>query len=595
MKALPQAEVVEHLCDWLAGLDMANDDQPSGKMQPSAEILGGAPKKSVQTIRGLGPIACVPRAEIQLVQTHISWVILAGDWAFKLKKEIQTDFLDYSNLAKRFSACCKEYQLNRRTAPDIYLGVVVLSEVSAFGVQDAPGSDVSGISDRDSQIEEEDSATHASEAAREKHAWTLELVEIESGRVMPEGVLESAVVMRRFPEDSLLGIRLAKGLVEPSEIDQLARTLADFHEQAERSESSSSWGESQIVHHDQLDNLEHLRHWITDPSDLPVFNDLDQWVRRSSGALSEVFTERKRCGMVRACHGDLHVDNIVVWRDHWVPFDGIEFSERLRWIDVQSDLAFTVMDLFAHGEEALAHRLLNAYLERTGDYWGLAVQRWYQVYRALVRAKVAAIRADQQDVGSGEALRHAADVSRGLRLAQRLTQGKRRPGLVITHGLSGSGKSFLSQQWVDRFGAVRIRSDVERKRLFARSLDGPGELDARSAVGNLYDTTATEATYERLLHLAREGIQAGYEMIVDATFLRRRDRERFREMAQECAVPFGILCAKADKATLVKRLVDRQNRGDDPSDAGVSVLEKQLASVEDLGYDEWQWVVGVDD
>ena len=247
---------------------------------------------------------------------------------------------------------------------------------------------------------------------------------------------------------------------------------------------------------------------------------------------------------------------------------------------MQSDLAFLLMDLAEHGAQSHAHRLLDAYLARGGDYAGLRLQPFYQVYRALVRAKVAAIRLGQ---GGGD----PSVLHDYLALAERLRQPPR-PCLLITHGLSGSGKSHVAGELVERLGAVRLRSDVERKRLLGR------EAESATAEGDkatVYGTEVSDRTYQKLAELARTVVEAGYPVIVDATFLERERRDAFAALATELGVPFAILDVQADDELLEARVAARARTGRDPSEADLAVLELQRAHYARPGADEHAIVI----
>jgi predicted kinase len=298
---------------------------------------------------------------------------------------------------------------------------------------------------------------------------------------------------------------------------------------------------------------------------------------------------RKAGGFVRECHGDLHLANMVLLPasrrggdDRIVIFDCLEFSDTLRWIDVMSDVAFVCMDLEARGHTGLARRLLNGYLEASGDYAGLAVWRLYRVYRALVRAKVACIRWRQTPAGEPARPGWRRDYRRYAVLAGRFTRPAR-PFMLLMRGLSGSGKTVLSQQLVEALGAVRVRSDVERKRLFGVA------PTARSGSGldrGLYGRDANQRTYERLAELARAILRAGVPVIVDAACLQRAQRAVLRRVAEELGTPFVMLDLQAPAAVLRARVARREREGRDASEAGREVLDRQLAAQEPLTADE---------
>jgi predicted kinase len=297
--------------------------------------------------------------------------------------------------------------------------------------------------------------------------------------------------------------------------------------------------------------------------------------------LEPQFAARRRNGFVRECHGDLHLGNIALIDDRMTLFDCIEFNASMRWTDVMSDVAFLVMDLRDRGRPDLAARFLSAYLDITGDYEGLGVLRFYFVYRAIVRAKVACLRLSQNDthVDRRKAL---ADYHTYVELAR----GETAPptaAVTITHGPAGSGKTTRSQALLEATGAVRIRSDVERKRMH-----GLGAADrSGSGVGEgLYTAGATDGTYARLTDLTRIIVNAGYSAIVDAAFLERSRRDGLRRLASDLGVPFFILDCSAPAAILRQRVADRIGRGGDASEATLDVLERQLSTGEPLTPEE---------
>jgi predicted kinase len=271
-----------------------------------------------------------------------------------------------------------------------------------------------------------------------------------------------------------------------------------------------------------------------------------------------------------------------------VLFDCLEFNADLRWTDVFSDVAFMAMDLHSHGLDALAHRFVNAYVERSGDADGLRVLRYYQVHRALVRAKVAALRAAQ--LSEAAAQRERRGLHHYLQVALHSSQPPQ-PVLMLTHGLSGSGKTTASQGLLEACGAVRFRADVERKRLFG--LDALQRSDA-GRQRQLYSSQASRATQQRLRELAALALQNGYSVILDATFLEREARQQARALAASLGLRSLILHFEARPDTLRERVRQRAQRSDDASDADLEVLESQLAHAQPLQQDESAQVVVLD-
>jgi uncharacterized protein len=290
--------------------------------------------------------------------------------------------------------------------------------------------------------------------------------------------------------------------------------------------------------------------------------------------------ERKAGGQIRECHGDLHLANMVLLDGHVRMFDCLEFNEDLRWLDTANEIAFTYVDLLDHGKADLANGFVDAVLSRSGDYAAVPLLRFYAVYRALVRAKVAAIRHGQTQ-GMDET--HAAEVC--IAQAERLAAPVA-PRLVITHGLSGCGKTVAARQWLQadpHARSLRLRSDVERKRLFGLA---PSQRSGSDTDAGIYTPDAHARTYQRLAELASAALQAGWSVVVDAAFLQRRERDMFRALAGLRSVPFSILAPQADVAVLRERILDRQRAGQDASEATIAVLERQLQRIEPLGDDE---------
>jgi len=247
-----------------------------------------------------------------------------------------------------------------------------------------------------------------------------------------------------------------------------------------------------------------------------------------------------------------------------------------------NEIAFLLMDLHYRGRSDFAWRFLNAYLEHTGDYAGLAVLRYYIAYRAMVRAKIACVRAAQDGLDDPARRALRGEYARHLALA-RDQSAPRQPALVITHGVSGCGKTALSQGLLETIGAVRIRSDIERKRLAGL----PATARSGSAIADgLYRQDMNERTYRDLLTGAEGIVDAGAIAIVDATFLRRWQRDLFRQCARQRGVPFAILTFNATEPDLRVRIAARQSQGDDASEAGLAVLAHQLATAEALAADE---------
>lgn len=462
------------------------------------------------------------RQPVVLIETHISWVLLAGSLAYKLKKPVRLPFVDFSTLASRRRFCELELQLNQRLAPQIYLEVVPVC-----GSPDAPRLGGGGAP------------------------------------------IDYAVCMRRFADGALLSEQLAAGQLHPAQLEQLAQGLAEFHAQAPCAEAASPFGTPAAIVKAARDVIDRL----APHTDARAIAVLRGWLAERSHALEPLWRSRRAAGAVRECHGDLHLANAVQFEGEVVAFDCIEFDPELRWIDVISDLAFLTMDLRAHGRTDLAARTLDAWLQRSGDLAGLRVLRFYEVCRALVRALVGALVTSLRSPHSGPDY---------LACALKLATQKPAPRLLITHGLSGCGKSTVALQLLERGDAVRLRSDVERKRLF-----GLRPLQSSTAHAlDVYTAEATQRTFDRLADGARTALLAGWPVIVDAAFLRRSERQRFKALAAELGVPFAILHCHAAEPVLRQRVAARHAAGNDASEADVAVLQRQIDHHEPLGDDE---------
>jgi hypothetical protein len=371
--------------------------------------------------------------------------------------------------------------------------------------------------------------------------------------------------MRRFASADLMDMLLQRGKITSQHIDKLAVTIASFHAGLPVADTASTFGAAETIHAAAMQNFEQLRLLLTEGADRKDIAALEVATAAEYAECRETFGLRRAQGCVRECHGDLHLGNIVLAGNQPVPFDCIEFNPALRWIDVMDEIAFSVMDLLHRNQPELAWRLLNGYLESSGDYSDMSVLRFYLAYRAAVRAKVCAIRSAQDGIPESARSKEMAACRSYLKLVRRCLQ-HHRPALIITHGLPGSGKTTFSQLALQQMGAIRIRSDVERKRLF-----GLGTLESsRTHCHDIYSAEATQRTYTRLLELAKAILAAGFSVIVDAAFLKQNERETFRQLARGMSVPFAIASLIAADNTLRERVRQRRN---DASEADEAVLE----------------------
>lgn len=463
---------------------------------------------------------------VELIETHISWVILTDEYAYKIKKPIVLDFLNFGDLERRKYFCEEELRLNRPWAPDIYLDVVPIS--------------------------------------------------IDDGqpRFGGEGVpIEYALRMRRFDQELLLDRQLECGSLSVADMRELGAHIAERHLAAPVIDKSHRDRVVTLTKEFIRDNFPALEGFADDVE----LARLRQWSEDELQNLEEILWQRFDDGFVRDCHGDLHLANLVRLPGGITTFDCIEFNDDLRHIDVICDIAFLVMDLVARSRHDLATHFLNRYLERTGDYDGMSLLSVYFVYRCLVRAKVAAIRcqeraeASEQSTGREEVLRYC-DMAR-RQIAARV------PILIVMSGLSGSGKTWVSNQLLTAMTAIRVRSDIERKRMF-----GMNETeDSSSGIGRgIYTAQANRELYDRLFSAARVSLAAGHNVILDAAFLRREEREVAVDIARRCKCVPVILQITAPLETMRKRILTRERRAKDASEAGLAVLEHQITAADSL-------------
>lgn len=481
-----------------------------------------------------------PCSKIELVETHISWVLLTGEIAYKVKKPVDFGFLDFSTLQERQRICKEEVRLNSRTAPDIYLGVVSLHR--------------SG-----------------------------QTVSVEgSGKVF-----EYAVKMRQFDQDRLLDRQLEQGLLTSSKMDQLADVLASFHNTIAVSKEDDEYGTPSVDHSWAMENFQQLENLVQDPKRLRRIQSLKSWTQSKYQEISETLSERKQGGFVRECHGDLHLRNITEIDDSIVLFDAIEFNPQIRWIDVINEIAFLFTDLEHRQRSDLAWRVLNRYLEKTGDYRGLRVFRYYSLYRIMVRAKIDSLRLNQDGLDSSERQELEQDLDVYLAQGER-TVSEVNPSITLMRGLSGSGKSYISQRLLEQCQMIRLRSDVERKRLKGMQ---PEEKTLNSKVAEVYGPQSSRETFEKLLELSRCLTYWGFAVVVDATFLQIHKIEPYLNLSLRLHLPFRVLDLQAPEPILRERIRSRNSRPGNVSDATENVLASQLKDYSPL---EGSYVVAVD-
>lgn len=461
------------------------------------------------------------------LQTHISWVFLVGEEAYKVKKPVRFDFVDFSTLELRRRFCEEELRINRRFAPDLYLGVSTIARTPAGIRVLRTGTPGAG-----------------------------------------EEVIDYAVRMRRFDRAEELDALVAGRAVGFGALQRFGERLALAQERSPMARPGAVVAGTLDACRQNFDALDRQ----APAAQGPTLAALRDWTESMHERLAGHFETRLAAGCYRECHGDLHCGNVVRREGDLWAFDALEFDPALRWIDVGSDLAFLTMDLEARGRADLRAAALDGWLTASGDVDALNVLAFYEVYRACVRAKVAAIRLAQSSAEPQPA--DAQALERYLAAAARAAAPPR-PLLIVMTGLSGSGKSWLAGQLLGPLGAVRVRSDVERKRLH-------GLAAGDSSGGGIYDQASTRRTYQRLSALAAVALQAGVPTVIDAACLRRDERETFAELGLRLGVPTRLVALEAPDELLRARIVERARADSDPSEADLGVLDLQTGAAEPL-------------
>ena len=470
---------------------------------------------------------------IKLIETHISWVLLTGEFAYKIKKPVDFGFLNFTQLSQRKHFCEEELRLNKRLAANIYLEVLPVSQIDEkFYLNDT------------------------------------------------QHIIEYVVKMKQFPQNCLLTDLVDHQQLNTNHITCLANKLAAFHQQIVIAPTDSTYGDIDEVIKPIEQNFKILEPLITSQTDTDHLKTIKQASLSLYQQLRAALQQRKAEGFIRECHGDMHLGNIAWVNDDILIFDGIEFNDSLKWIDVISELAFLIMDLDDHQQSNYANQVLNQYLALSGDYAGLQILIFYLLYRAMVRAKVTGLRLQQQDKDTLEYQKNVHALKNYLSIALSYLQPQQ-TFIAIMHGISGSGKSWASMKLASETQSIVIRSDVERKRLFS---DNPDDL---------YSKQTTEKTYQRLQQLCTLIIESGYSVIIDATFLELQYRTTFYNLAHGLKQPFRIIDCYADKQTIKRRITQRADKKNEVSDADLAVMQAQANHFQDLTIEEQAYTIKI--
>lgn len=463
--------------------------------------------------------------DIQIIQTHISYVFLTGEFAYKVKKAVNFGFLDFSSLEKRHFFCQEELRLNNRLAPNLYLAVLPIY-----------------------QHNDRFSLTSSSAEA-----------------------VEYAVKMRQFPQEQLLIHLFERGELTFAHITTIAQQIAQFHQIAATSNHISQFGTAQAMAKVAEDNYNHSEPYIGRGQTQVQFDLTRQFTDRFFADHEADFARRIDQNKIRECHGDLHLKNICLWQNQIQIFDCIEFNEPFRNSDVLYDLAFLFMDLEFRGRPDLANRLLNVYLEETNDYEGLLFMPLFCSMRAYIRAKVTSFLLDDPNIPIDGKISAQAEAGAYYQLAYQYTQrGHNLPQVILTCGLSGAGKSTIARELAIKLNAIHIRSDAIRKHLAGIDLKERGDQ-------TIYSAQMTQKTYDRLLELAQLLTAQGFTVILDAKYDRFSLREKVREGVK---FPIKIIHCVADMDILAERLERRAQEKSDIADATADLLARQQSEFE---------------
>ncbi len=475
-----------------------------------------------------------PVQSVQIIQTHISFVLLTGEIAYKVKKPIRFGFLDFTTLEKRHYFCQEELRLNRRLCPDLYLEVKAIVKTG------------------------------------DRYAFA-------KNPVTDFAIVEYAVQMRQFPQKGLFSYLFESGQLTPALVQQLGISVANFHASTQTSAEICEYGSCEAIQRVDANNFNISKPYIGRAQTQQQYDETRAFSADFFQRHHTWFRQRQLDEKIRECHGDLHLNNVCIDRDQIQIFDCIEFNQDFRNIDVIYDAAFMIMDLEFHGRADLANLFLNVYLEHTGDYWSAALLPLYLTMRATIRGNVHALLLDDLNIGEvdkGAALQRSQDY---YRLAWRYTQ---RPTgqLMMMSGLSGSGKSTVARQLAQQLGAIVIRSDAVRKRLAGIPLQTRGDYDGAPSSG-IYTPEMTQLTYDRLLELGLFLAQQGWSVILDAKYDRQALRQSVLEGAAAAQLDVRIVQCTAPVEVLRHRL---RHRTGDIADATADLLDGQIQMAEPL-------------
>jgi len=471
-------------------------------------------------------------ASVELVQTHISYVFIAGDLVFKVKKAVDFGFLDFTTLEKRREDCLKEVSLNRRLAPEAYLGVEEISEGESG-----------------------------------------ELV-LGAGRK----VVEYAVKMMKLPEDRMLVKLLAENKIEPQSMGAIARKVSDFHSRAETGGNIDRFGSLEIIKKNHDENFEQTESFIGRTIAREQYNFIRAYIYKFLLTKKGLLEQRVSGRHIRDCHGDLHAEHICM-ADSIIIYDCIEFNDRFRYSDTAADVAFLSMDLDYRGYPEFSREFVKAYLRHSGDADSIELLPFYQCYYAYVRGKVIGFRLNDKAISAAEKKAASMTARKYFDLAAKYAAIPERPLLIITTGLMGSGKSVLARNLAAVLDAKVIRTDVLRKEILNIR---PAERRLEKFGEGIYTEEMSARTYEKAFEKARSILSEGCSVIIDASFKRNAARLRAAEIAKGAGSGFFAFQCECTSSVVHERLDQRMRTSRDASDGRWELFEKQKSDYEQI-------------
>lgn len=460
---------------------------------------------------------------IEMMQTHISVLLLSRSYVIKLKKPVDFGFLDYTTLKKRLKACEDEIRLNRRLCPSTYIGL--------GGVVDFAGQ--IGFSGR-------------------------------TGKIVDYGVW-----MRRLPEDRMLDRMIANNRVTESVIDRVASRLSEFHHAAARGPEVEKWGSLAEIRHNWEENFTQMEPFIYRTISATAFETIRSWVYEELETKPELFIRRARDGRIVDGHGDLRCESICVKDAVICIYDCIEFNDRFRCGDVASEVAFLAMDLDARGRPDLGYYFTEAYQRRTTDREFFRLLSFYRCYRAFVRGKVLSFRLNEAEFSEEERKTAAIRAGNFFDLANRYASRLKKPSVIAVGGLSGTGKTAIARALASELGLRVISADAIRHSLFDETKRPVPYSEGA------YTTEASRLTYRKMIDRGCELLGEDRGVILDATFLRNDDRSMAEQMAVAEGAEWRLIECRLAPELVHKRLDERAARKDGLSDATWEIYLRQ--------------------